>query len=100
MSSMVETEYFIRINHLHDDIDRIPKLKLLQTMAHAFLGTVMESGSERGEIEMLEDSIIMKEQKFYDSNASDLVCGEDNGDKLDESRAWWKLESDSDVATL
>ncbi|KAI3679349.1 hypothetical protein L2E82_51429 [Cichorium intybus] len=54
----------------------------------------------RGEIEMLEDSIIMKEQKFYDSDASDLVCGEDNGDKLDESRAWWKLESDSDVATL
>ncbi|KAI3498441.1 hypothetical protein L1887_34216 [Cichorium endivia] len=78
----------------------IPKLKLLQTMAHAFQGTIMESSSKRGEIEMLEDTIIMKERKFYYSDASDLVCGEDDEDKLDESRAWWKLESDSDVSTL
>ncbi|CAH1453282.1 unnamed protein product [Lactuca virosa] len=41
-----------------------------------------------------------KERKLYDSDASDLVCGEDDGDKVDESRAWWKLESDSDVESL
>lgn len=41
-----------------------------------------------------------RDRKFYDSDASDLVCGEDDGDKVDGSRAWWKLESDSDVASL
>ncbi|GKG57760.1 hypothetical protein Tco_0587358, partial [Tanacetum coccineum] len=48
-----------------------------------------------------------KERKLYGScsedddhnGASDLVYGEDDADVLDGSRAWWKLESDSETAS-
>lgn len=37
-----------------------------------------------------------RERKLDDSDASDLVSGDEDDDKADESRAWWKLDSDSD----
>ncbi|GJZ27640.1 putative zinc finger, C2H2-like, PIN domain-like protein [Tanacetum coccineum] len=47
-----------------------------------------------------------RERKLYgscseddDSDVSNLVHGDDVKSKMDESRAWWKLESDSDTAS-
>ncbi|XP_071727439.1 uncharacterized protein [Rutidosis leptorrhynchoides] len=66
--------------------------------------TVVGKWQDRDVLKRLEWTYNYDREKLYgsvseDDSQNDDLSEEDDGNKMDESRAWWKLESDSEMAS-